>query len=136
MTMLERLIHDLTLEGSVIQRDADDGPFVITVYEGRRLDPPVRLFVTAEDFDALLRVMADGGVQELWPDVEPIIAAYRLFTVHLTEQIDKDGRILTELRVSDRGIEATATPLPEEVYDPADGPYEWIAAPRANRDPK
>jgi hypothetical protein len=73
--------------------------------------------------------MADGGVQELWPDVEPIIAAYRLFTVHLFEEFGMAGRILTELRVSDRGIEATATPLPEEVYDPADGPYEWIAAP-------
>ena len=40
MTMLERLLHGLTLERSVIHRDADDGPFVITVYEGRRLDPP------------------------------------------------------------------------------------------------
>ena len=40
MTMLERLLHGLTLEGSVIQRDSDDGPFLITVYEGRRLDPP------------------------------------------------------------------------------------------------
>ena len=119
--MLERLIHDLALEGSVIQRDSDDGPFVITVYEGRRLAPPVRLFVNARDFDALLRVMADQGVQDLWPDVEPIIAAYRLFTVHLTEQIEKDYRILTELRVSDRGLEATATPLPREVYDSRTG---------------
>ncbi len=135
MTMLERLIHDLTLEGSVIQRDSDDGPFLISVYEGRRLDPPVRLFVTAEDFDALLRVMADEGVQELWPDVEPIIAAYRLFTVHLDEQIYKD-QILTELRVSERGLKATATPLPREVYNPADGPFEWIAGPRADREQK
>jgi hypothetical protein len=133
MTMLERLIDALTFEGSVIQRDSDDGAFVITVYRGRRLDLPVRLFVTAEDFDALLRVMADEGVQELWPDVEPIIAAYRLFTVHLDEEFGMD-QILTELRVSDRGLEATATPLPQEVYDPADGPYQWIAGPRADRE--
>jgi len=134
MTMLERLLHDLTLTGSVIQRDSDDGPFVITVYEGRRLDPPVRLFATAQDFDALLRVMVDEGVQEVFPDVEPIIAAYRLFTVHLLEQIDKDGRILTELRLSDRGLEATATALPREIYDPADGPYQWVSGrpPRAD----
>ena len=78
--------------------------------------------------------MADHGVEDLWPDVEPIIAAYRLFTVHLREEIDKDYRILTELRVSDRGLDATATPLSREVYDPADGPYEWIAGrpPRAD----
>jgi hypothetical protein len=133
MTMLERLLHGLTLGGSVIQRGANDGPFVITVYKGRRLDPPVRLFVTAEDFDALLRVMADEGVQELWPDVEPIIAAYRLFTVHLMEEFGMAGRILTELRVSERGLKATATPLPRRVYDPADGPFEWIAGPRADR---
>ena len=134
--MLERLIHDLTLEGSVIQRDSDDGPFVITVYEGRRLDPPVRLFVTAEDFDAHLREMANGDVQEVFPDVEPIIAAYRLFTVHLDEQIYKSGRRLTELRVSDRGLEATATPLPRKVYDPADGPYQWIAGRPPRADPE
>ena len=84
MTMLERLLHGLTLAGSVIQRDADDGPFVITV--------------------------------------------------HLDEQIYKSGRRLIELRVSDRGLEATATPLPREVYDPADGPFQWIAAPRADRE--
>ena len=59
--------------------------------------------------------------------MEPIIAAYRLFTVHLDEEFGMDWRILTELRVSDRGIEATATPLPREVYDPADGPFQWIA---------
>ena len=35
MTMLERLMHGLTLAGSVIQRESDDGPFVITVYEPR-----------------------------------------------------------------------------------------------------
>ena len=55
--------------------------------------------------------MADEGVQEVFPNVEPIIAAYQLFTVHLMEEIDKDYRILTELRVSDRGLEATANPL-------------------------
>ena len=95
----------------------------------------MRLFVTFEDFDALLGVMADEGVQDLWPDVEPIIAAYRLFTAHLFEEFGMAGRILTELRVSDRGLEATATPLPREVYDPADGPFQWIAGrpPRADR---
>lgn len=125
--MLDRLLHDLTCEGSVIERDSEDGPFVISVYEGRRLDPPVRLFLSAQGFDAHLRRLADQGAREVFPDVEPIIGAYRLFTVHLKEEILQSGRKLTELRLSDWGFDATGSEFPREVLDPADGPFRWVS---------
>jgi hypothetical protein len=72
--------------------------------------------------------------RKCFPDVESITGAYRFFTVHLDEEIGKSGRRLTERRLSDWGLEATASPLPREAYNPADGPYRWISGrpPRAD----
>lgn len=134
--MLERLLLSLSSEGSVIKRDSDDDSFLITVYEGRPLDPPVRVFMTAQGFDTYLRsmAMAEEDMRFVFPDVEPIIAAFRLFTVSLDEEILRSGRILTELRLTEKGLQATSVDLPRGTLDPASGPYQWISERRPEED--
>lgn len=81
-----RLAAALAEDGYRVAVDEDRGGLVVSGLHEEVFDPPVRIAETdAELRRSLLAMPADAAY--LWPDVSPVEAAYRLFHVHLDEDI-------------------------------------------------
>jgi hypothetical protein len=81
-----RLAADLAEDGYSVEVDAERGELVISGEAEERFDPPVRLTETDESLRRSLLALADSAA-ELWPDVSPVEAAYRLVLVTIDEEV-------------------------------------------------
>jgi len=106
MSSLNRLVHDLQREGFEVT--ALPGPaqgFAVVARPELEWPRPVQISVTEQVLeDCLTHLESDGS--DLFPDVNPAEAAYRLFLVHLHEGLSVVGeRGTSTLRVSRSGVE-------------------------------
>src|SRR3954467_3551514 len=85
VTSLGRLIDDLAAEGTQLERDVSTGALLVRSHHGRPVDPAIFLELTDEQFARHL-AQSSGSAGEVFPDVDPTTAAYRLFLVHLDEE--------------------------------------------------
>jgi len=84
---------------------AREGPIVISDFDGETFAQPLRLHVTPESLGRHLRNRApeSGGA---FPDVDPVVAAFRLFLVHVEEAVRARRPDQRELVLSDTGVRA------------------------------
>lgn len=107
----------------------------MTVYRGEVLDPPARFTVLERDLDALLEsTQRNDDPRVLFPDRDPLTAAYFLLLANLHEEIARYGYRIKALTVDRSTVRGT----PRDDWDPypflpgitaADlgdpGGYEW-----------
>jgi hypothetical protein len=98
-------------------------------FHGRPIDPPMTLALTAPQLEAHLHAQAADSAA-MYPDVDPVTAAYRLFLVHLDEMIITRAMPGSRITLVDGGLlvfpERPADPLPP--LDPH-GEYVWTSEP-------
>jgi hypothetical protein len=82
---MDRLVRDLAEDGEHVVRD-DDGSILMSGGFGEAWDTPVRLALTDDELRRHLLSMADDA-REVFPDVDAVQAAYRLFLVHVVEKL-------------------------------------------------
>lgn len=116
--LYDQLLGYLAAEGE-IEEDPDNGVVVLVEFDHRKLEQPLRLHLTPDAFDRHLRDAAPDAVGA-FPDVHPLEAAWRLFTVHLDEAVQTTRLGETELVLVRYGVESvrpdgTRTPFAPEV---------------------
>jgi hypothetical protein len=133
MFTLERLASDLRESGTVVVPAEDASGLRITAVHGRPIEPTIELAVTDADLIGHLEGNAADSAA-MYPDVDPVTAAYRLFLVHLDAAIlskSMPGSRITlaagHLRVDP---ERPADPMPD--IDP-DATYVWAGEPPGGR---
>ena len=128
---LELLVRDLAGEGTVLVPGA--GGLAMASFRGEPVDPPVTLALTDRQFAAHLQAMAPDAA-EVFPDVDPVRAAYRLFLVHIDETVITRAAPGSRITLVDGRLrvepERPADPLPD--LDP-DAEYEWRGEPPGGR---
>ena len=104
--LYDQLVGYLAAEGAV-DEDRVQGLVVLTEFDHRPLPVPLRLHITATSFGDHLRAAApDAAV--VWPDVQPVEAAWRLFLVHLEEAVRTAKPGETELHLDRTGVVSRA----------------------------
>ncbi|MFC5136985.1 hypothetical protein ACFPK1_01960 [Actinomycetospora rhizophila] len=98
----DQLVGYLAAEGAV-DEDREQGVGVLTVFDHRPLPVPLRLHVTPAAFDGHLRAMAPDAAL-VFPDVDSLEAAWRLFLVHLEEAVQTAKPGETELVLDRSGV--------------------------------
>lgn len=116
--LYDQLLGYLAAEGE-IEEDPANGLVILTEFNQRALERPLRLHLTPSDFGRHLRE-ASPDAAGLYPDVAPVEAAWRLFTVHLDEAIQTARPSETELMLVRGGLDpvrpdGTRAPLLPEV---------------------
>jgi hypothetical protein len=116
--MYDQLLGYLAAEG-VIEEDSNAGIVTLTEFNHRPLDPPSRLHLTPASFGQHLREAAPDSAG-LYPEIPPIDAAWRLFTVHLEEGIGTARPGETELVLARGGVyprrpDGTRTPFTPDI---------------------
>lgn len=136
--MYDQLLGYLAAEGA-IEEDPGAGIVVLTEFDHGAVNPPLRLHLTPASFGQHLRDAATESAS-LYPDVPPVEAAWRLFTVHLDEAVKtaRPGEIELVLRpggVYPQRADGTRTPFAHEVEaDTAlNDSYERLIQHYANR---
>ena len=102
--LYDQLVGYLAAEGAV-DEDREQGLVVLTAFNHRPLPTPLRLHITAASFDKHLRTMAPDAAL-LFPDVDPLEAAWRLFLVHLEEAVRTAKPGETDLDLDRSGVVA------------------------------
>ncbi|MEJ2862833.1 hypothetical protein [Actinomycetospora flava] len=100
--LYDQLVGYLAAEGAV-DEDREQGVVVLTTFDHRPLPTPLRLHITPATFDEHLREMAPGA-SLVFPDVDTLEAAWRLFLVHLEEAIWTAPPGQTELVLDRSGV--------------------------------
>lgn len=118
--LYDQLLGYLAAEGT-IEEDPDAGIVVLTEFDHRAVDPPLRLHLTPISFGQHLRDVAPDSAS-LYPDIPPVEAAWRLFTVHLQEGIATARPGETELVLGRGGVfprrpDGTRTPFAPDVEE-------------------
>lgn len=98
----DQLVGYLAAEGAV-DEDREQGVVVLTTFDHRPLPVPLRLHITPASFDEHLHGMAQDAAH-LFPDVDPLEAAWRLFLVHLEEAVRTAKPGETELVLDTSGV--------------------------------
>jgi len=99
--LYDQLVGYLAAEGAV-DEDREQGVVVLTAFDHRPLPAPLRLHTTPAAFDEHLRTIAPDAAL-LFPDVDPLEAAWRLFLVHLEEAVRTAKPGQTELVLDRQG---------------------------------
>ncbi|MDD7939334.1 hypothetical protein PHK61_12995 [Actinomycetospora lutea] len=86
-----------------MDEDREQGLVVLIAFDHRPLPVPLRLHITPESFDDHLRTLAPDAAL-LFPDVDPLEAAWRLFLIHLDEAVQTVEPDETELLVAANGV--------------------------------
>jgi hypothetical protein len=126
MTSLDRLIDDLASEGTRLERDTSTGALLVRSRNGQPIDPAIVLQLTEQDFARYLADSSDDA-STVFPSVEPVVAAYRLFLANLDELLVT--KVMPGSEIAIRGGELRARPeRAVEIWDlpDADG-YTWEA---------
>lgn len=100
--LYDQLVGYLAAEGA-IDEDREHGILALTVFDHRPLASPLRLHITPAAFDQHLREMAPAAAH-VFPDVDPLEAAWRLFLVHLEEAVQTVKPGETELVLDPTGV--------------------------------
>lgn len=116
--LYDQLLGYLAAEGAIVE---DDDCIVITEFDHRRLDQPLRLQLSPTTFGAHLR-RGGSDANGLYPDIPPLEAAWRVFIVHLDEAVrtarpDETELVLVRGGVLSRRPDGTRTPLPREIEE-------------------
>ena len=101
-----RLAAVLASEGTVCQVEPDSGHLLIRADGGETWDPPVRLALTDRQLQEYVRRASDAG-PDLWPEVSPAVGGWRLFLVHLEEELACDAMAGSVISLSRRGLETS-----------------------------
>ncbi len=127
MDVVERLVADLTAEFGRAEADPTGEGLLIHARGEEPFDPPVRLVASDVALRAHLAAMADDA-SEVFPDVEPMQAAYQLFLVHVDEELATHAVPGSVMRLGDDGWH-TAPLRPPDSFDlpPDGGPYVWTS---------
>lgn len=96
------LMNFLEVSG-VATDDREQGVVSVLHYDESELQPPLHLHLTPAVLGRRLRCTAVDA-SSVFPDVEPVHAAWRLFTVHLDEAIRTAGVGRTELVLDRYGV--------------------------------
>ena len=135
MSFFEQLIADLAGEGTVLTEGGPRDGLIVSSFHGRPIEPPMTLALTAHQLEAHLGASADDSAA-VFPEVDPVTAAYRLFLVHLDEMIITRAMPGSRITLVDGGLrvspERPADPLPD--LDPH-GQYVWASEPPDGRRP-
>jgi hypothetical protein len=128
MTSIATLVEDLaTGSGARLER-LSRGLFSIWEWRGRTLERPTRLAVSDESLAEYLRAHSSDA-SEVFPDVDPPTAAYRLLLVDLDESFV--GGVPAEIVVDSGGVRLigvqprSAVALLDE-QGLADGDRGWV----------
>lgn len=100
--LYDQLVGYLMAEGEATE-DRDQGVVTLTAFDHRRLPTSLRLHITPASFDWHLVSMA-AGAATLFPEVDPLEAAWRLFLVHLEEAVQTAEPGETELVLAVDGV--------------------------------
>ena len=116
--LYDQLLGYLAAEGE-IEEDPENGIVVLVEFDHRKLEQPLRLHLTPYTFERHLREAAPDAVG-VYPDVHPLEAAWRLFTVHLDEAVQTTAPGETELVLVRSGVrpvrpDGTRTPFAPEI---------------------
>ena len=98
----DQLVGYLAAKGAV-DEDREHGIVVLTAFDHRPLPTPLRLHMTPVSFDEHLRTMAPDAAL-LFPDVDRLEAAWRLFLVHLEAAVRTAKPGETELVLDSAGV--------------------------------
>ena len=118
--LYDQLLGHLAAEGE-IEEDPESGVVVLTEFDHRVLERPLRLHLTPHAFGRYLRDAAPGSAGA-FPDIPPLEAAWRLFTVHLDEAVQTARPGETELVLRRGGVDSlrpdwSRTPFSPEVEE-------------------
>lgn len=100
--LYDQLVGYLAAEGA-IDEDRDRGVVVLAAFDHRPLPTPLRLHITPGSFDDHVRKTAPDAAL-VFPDVDPLEAAWRLFLVHLEEAVRTAKPGETELVLAGDGV--------------------------------
>jgi len=132
--MIERLARDLTAEFGRAEIDPVGEGVLIHARGDEPFDPPVRFVASDADLRAHLAVTAEDA-HDVFPDVDPLQAAYQLFLVHIDEELATRVVPGSEMRLSD-GLWHTSPLRPPDAFDlpPGGGPYVFMSAEQFRRE--
>jgi len=88
MSVLHRLVHDLREEGLEVVADSVPGRLSIVAVPDGHLPHPVQISVTEQSLEECLADLEQDAA-DVFPEVSPREAAYRLFVVHLDEELSR-----------------------------------------------
>lgn len=109
--LLQRLVSDLASDCTVAL-PASNGPgLVLSRFRGNALAPPVSLLLNESTLQEHLSVTARDAA-EVFPEVAPELAAYRLLLVHIDEALATGGTDLAPARGTLRWRQPAATTAP------------------------
>jgi hypothetical protein len=127
MPLIERLIADLHSEGTDMSVAEDGSACLIHRLHGVPVEPPMVLALAEEELQRHLATLADDAV-EVFSDVGPAEAAYRLFLVHLDEVFAMQAMPSSVISLTAGGLQARPA-RPDVVIDgltPGER-YEWTS---------
>jgi hypothetical protein len=132
--LIERLARDLTDEFGRAEVDPAGTGVLIHARGDDEFDPPVRFRSSDADLRAHLSAMADDAA-DVFPDVEPLQAAYQLFLVHIDEELATKVVPGSEMQLLD-GEWSISPTRPPMTFDlpPDGGPYVWMSPEQFRRE--
>lgn len=133
MSFIEQLISDLDGSGTTAVPSPGGSSLQIETFHGRRIEPPMRLAFSGAEFAAHLKSHAPDAAA-VYPDADPVTAAYRLFLVHLDEAIITRAMPGSQITL----VEGNLSVDPQRPMDPLprldpEGTYVWASEPPAGR---
>jgi hypothetical protein len=124
---IDRLARDLAGDEELVERD-EDGAIVLRSGFGETWDPPVRLAVT--DAQLRERLLSMDDARDVFPDVDPLQAAYQLLLVYLAGELATSAMAGSRITMGAGSFDVDPVrelePWPH--LDP-DGDHAWIAEP-------
>jgi hypothetical protein len=143
---IARLAAVLSSEGTVCEVEPESGNLLIRADGGETWDPPVRLALSDRQLQEYVRRASDAG-PDLWPDVSPAVGGWRLFLVHLEEELACDAMAGSVISCSRHGLESSPArsvrwPLLSDprndlewsAHPPGDGPGLMFLSPEQYRE--
>jgi hypothetical protein len=125
--LIERLARDLDEEFGRAEVDPAGGGVLVHARGDEPFDPPVRFVSSDSELRAHLSAMAEDAA-DVFPDVEPMQAAYQLFLVHIDEELATKVVPGSEMRLQD-GTWNISPMRPPMAFDlpPGGGPYVFMS---------
>lgn len=103
--MTAEFVRRLNGFDSLAAQDPVRHAVVVSAWDSRELQPPVRLHLDPAVLGRHLRYLSEDGAT-LFPDVEPVIGALQLFLVHVQETIETRRPGHDDLILVGSGLEA------------------------------
>lgn len=134
VSFIDRLLSDLKDFGTTTALGPGGRDVEVNTFRGEDVDPPIMLAFSGPEFDEHLAANA-ADAAAMYPDVDAVTAAYRLFLVHLdTALITKavPGSRIT-LDEGHLNVDPQRPSDPPPVLDP-NATYSWVSEPPSGRD--